>query len=122
MTQDLFYSISIWLVPVLIAVTMHEFAHGYTSMLLGDDTAKKLGRVTLNPLKHIDPFGTIIIPLLLIFIKSPFLFGWAKPVPVQFHRLKNPLRDMIFVAVAGPAINIMLAIFTCSKSCFPVVI
>ena len=109
MLQDFFYSVSTWLIPVLIAVTMHEAAHGYTAMLLGDDTAKRLGRVTLNPFKHIDTFGTIILPLLLIVMKSPFLFGWAKPVPVQFHRLNKPLRDMVLVALAGPATNVLLA-------------
>ena len=109
MLQDFFYSVSTWLIPVLIAVTMHEAAHGYTAMLLGDDTAKRLGRVTLNPFKHIDTFGTIILPLLLIVMKSPFLFGWAKPVPVQFHRLNKPLRDMVLVALAGPVTNVLLA-------------
>ena len=110
MTYDFFYNVSTWVIPILISVSMHEAAHGYSAMLLGDDTAKKLGRVTLNPLKHIDTFGTIILPLLLILIKSPFLFGWAKPVPIQFHRLKNPLRDMVFVALAGPVMNIFLAV------------
>ena len=109
MLQDFFYSVSTWLIPVLIAVTMHEAAHGYTAMLLGDDTAKRLGRVTLNPFKHIDTFGTIILPLLLIVMKSPFLFGWARPVPVQFHRLNKPLRDMVLVALAGPVTNVLLA-------------
>ena len=110
MPQDFFYNVSTWLLPVLIAVTMHEAAHGYTAMLLGDDTAKKLGRITLNPFKHIDTFGTIILPLLLIIMKSPFLFGWAKPVPVQFHRLNNPHRDMVLVALAGPVTNVLLAL------------
>ena len=104
--------ISTWIVPVLISVTMHEAAHGYTANLLGDNTAKKLGRVTLNPFKHIDRFGTVILPLLLILMKSPFIFGWAKPVPVMFHRLKNPLRDMVIVAIAGPLTNILLAIIS----------
>ena len=110
MSQDFFITVSTWIVPILIAVTMHEVAHGYTAMLLGDDTAKKQGRITLNPFKHIDIFGTIIIPLLLIIIKTPFIFGWAKPVPVKFNRLNNPLRDMVLVALAGPAMNIFLAI------------
>ena len=114
MLQDFFNIVSTWAIPVLIAVTMHEAAHGYTAMLLGDYTAKKLGRVTLNPFKHIDNFGTIILPLLLIVIKSPFIFGWAKPVPVQFHRLNNPLRDMVFVALAGPATNLLLALLVAS--------
>ena len=109
MLQDYFYTISTWIFPLLIAVTIHETAHGYIAMHLGDDTAKKQGRITLNPLKHIDTFGTIILPLLLIIIKSPFLFGWAKPVPVKFNRLNNPLRDMVLVALAGPVSNVLLA-------------
>ena len=112
--QQFINVISTWIVPVLISVTMHEAAHGYAANLLGDDTAKKLGRVTLNPFKHIDRFGTVILPLLLILMKSPFIFGWAKPVPVMFHRLKNPLRDMVFVAIAGPLTNIALAIISAS--------
>ena len=95
---------------MLISLSFHEAAHGYVANLLGDDTAKKLGRVTLNPFKHIDRFGTVILPMLLIIIKSPFIFGWAKPIPVKFHRLKNPLRDMVFVAIAGPVTNIILAV------------
>jgi len=112
--QQFINVISTWIVPVLISVTMHEAAHGYAANLLGDDTAKKLGRVTLNPFKHIDRFGTVILPLLLILMKSPFIFGWAKPVPVMFHRLKNPLRDMVIVAIAGPLTNIALAIISAS--------
>ena len=112
--QQFINAISTWIVPVLISVTMHEAAHGYAANLLGDNTAKKLGRVTLNPFKHIDRFGTVILPLLLILMKSPFIFGWAKPVPVMFHRLKNPLRDMVIVAIAGPLTNIALAIISAS--------
>ena len=112
--QQFINTISTWIVPVLISVTMHEAAHGYTANLLGDNTAKKLGRVTLNPFKHIDKFGTVILPLLLVLMKSPFIFGWAKPVPVMFHRLKNPLRDMVIVAIAGPLTNIALAIISAS--------
>jgi len=112
--QQFINTISTWILPILISVTLHEAAHGYTANLLGDNTAKKLGRVTLNPFKHIDRFGTIILPLILIIIKSPFLFGWAKPVPVNFHNLKNPLRDMVFVALAGPLTNIVLAIISAS--------
>ena len=108
------YTPSTWIVPVLISITMHEAAHGYAANLLGDDTAKKLGRVTLNPFKHIDRLGTIILPLLLIVIKSPFVFGWAKPVPVKFYLLKNPIRDMIIVAIAGPVINVVLAFVAAS--------
>jgi len=116
--QQFFNAVSIWVLPVLISITMHEAAHGYVANLLGDDTAKKLGRVTLNPFKHIDRFGTVILPLILIIIKSPFLFGWAKPVPVNFHRLKNPLRDMVIVAIAGPVTNIALAIVAASLLSF----
>ncbi len=112
--QEFINTISTWIIPILISVTMHEAAHGYVASLLGDDTAKKLGRVTLNPFKHIDRFGTVILPLLLILMKSPFLFGWAKPVPVMFHRLKKPLRDMVIVAIAGPITNIVLAIISAS--------
>ena len=108
--EQFFYTSSTWIIPVLISLSFHEAAHGYVANLLGDDTAKKLGRVTLNPLKHIDRFGTVILPMLLIIIKSPFIFGWAKPIPVKFHRLKNPLRDMVFVAIAGPVTNIILAV------------
>jgi len=112
--QQFINAILSWIIPVLISVTMHEAAHAYTASLLGDDTAKKLGRVTLNPFKHIDRFGTVILPVLLILIKSPFIFGWAKPVPVMFHRLKKPLRDMVIVAIAGPMTNIVLAIISAS--------
>ena len=112
--QEFIIVLSTWILPILISITFHEAAHGYTANLLGDDTAKKLGRVTLNPFKHIDRFGTIFLPLLLIIIKSPFIFGWAKPVPVKFHRLNNPLRDMVIVAIAGPIVNIVLAIIAAS--------
>jgi len=103
------YIVSVWLVPVLVAITFHEAAHGFVAWRLGDDTAKQLGRVTFNPLKHIDPFGTILLPALLIFGGAPLLFGWAKPVPVRFDRLANPRRDMVWVAAAGPVINLALA-------------
>jgi Zn-dependent protease len=103
------FEISVWLLPILIAVTFHEAAHGYVAHLLGDDTAWRLGRVTFNPFKHIDPFGTIILPVMLLLARSPFLFGYAKPVPVNFGALRHPRRDMILVAAAGPAMNILLA-------------
>jgi Zn-dependent protease len=104
------YTISIWLLPVLIAITFHEAAHGYVARYLGDETALKLGRVSLNPLKHIDAFGTILLPGLLLLARSPFLFGYAKPVPVNFRALRNPRYGMVLVAAAGPAMNIGLAI------------
>jgi Zn-dependent protease len=104
-------SIAIYALPVLFAITVHEAAHGYAARHFGDDTAWKLGRITLNPLKHIDPVGTIAMPLLLYFATSgAFLFGYAKPVPVQFGRLKNPKRDMVWVALAGPGANLVQAI------------
>lgn len=99
-----------WAVPILLAVTLHEAAHGWVAWKLGDDTAYNLGRVTFNPLSHIDPVGTIIIPGLLVFSGTGFIFGWAKPVPVNFGRLGSPRRDMILVAAAGPGTNLILAI------------
>ena len=108
--MDLIYTVSIWLLPVLIAITFHEAAHGYVARFLGDDTASQLGRVSLNPLRHIDPFGTILLPGILLLARSPFLFGYAKPVPVNFRALRNPRIGMVLVAAAGPAMNIALAI------------
>ncbi len=107
--DDILYIASIWVLPVLLAITMHEAAHGWAAWKLGDDTAKQMGRVTFNPIAHIDPFGTVILPAILI-MAGGFLFGWAKPVPVVFSRLGNPRRDMVLVAAAGPGINIGLAI------------
>jgi Zn-dependent protease len=104
------YTVSIWLLPVLIAVTFHEAAHGFVARFLGDETASRLGRVSLNPLWHIDPFGTILLPGFLLLAHSPFLFGYAKPVPVNFRELRNPRIGMVLVAAAGPAMNIGLAI------------
>ncbi|WP_424631661.1 site-2 protease family protein [Bradyrhizobium sp. SYSU BS000235] len=109
MSNPTIYQVSIWLLPVLIAITFHEAAHGYVARQLGDDTASKLGRVTLNPIKHIDPFGTILLPAVLLLSHSPFLFGYAKPVPVNFRALNHPRLDMVWVAAAGPAMNILLA-------------
>ncbi len=106
--MDIVYTASTWIAPVLIAITLHEAAHGYVAWRLGDDTAKRLGRVTFNPLRHVDPYGTVIVPGLLLAF-SNFVFGWAKPVPVDFSRLERPRRDMVWVAAAGPAVNIALA-------------
>jgi len=108
--MDMIYIVSIWLLPVLIAVTFHEAAHGFVARFLGDETASRLGRVSLNPLRHIDPFGTIVLPGLLLLARSPFLFGYAKPVPVNFRALRHPRNGMVLVAAAGPVMNIVLAI------------
>jgi Zn-dependent protease len=104
-----FLEASTWVIPVIIAITFHEAAHGFVALACGDQTAWRLGRVTLNPLKHIDPFGTLLLPGLLLLLRSPFLFGYAKPVPVNFKALRNPRRDMILVALAGPVTNLVLA-------------
>jgi Zn-dependent protease len=108
--EPLLYTISVWALPAIVAITFHEAAHGFVARLLGDDTAWRLGRVTFNPLKHIDPVGTILLPGLLLFLHSPFLFGYAKPVPINFRALHNPRRDMVLVAAAGPGMNILLAL------------
>ena len=107
--SDILLRVSVWVIPVLLAITFHEAAHGWVAKRLGDDTAARLGRVTFNPLKHIDPFGTLLLPAMLIFFDAPFLFGYAKPVPVNFARLRHPRRDMVLVALAGPLANILLA-------------
>jgi len=95
--------------PVILAITVHEAAHGFVASKLGDQTARMLGRVTLNPIKHIDPLGTVLLPLIMMWVGN-FLFGWAKPVPVTWSNLKNPKRDMVLVALAGPASNLIMAI------------
>ncbi len=105
----LVYTASTWVVPVLLAITFHEAAHGYAAWRLGDNTAYNQGRVSFNPLKHVDPFGTVLLPALLLIMRAPFLFGWAKPVPVDFARLGHPRRDMVIVAAVGPGINLALA-------------
>ncbi len=104
------YQLSVWVLPLIIAITFHEAAHGFVAHRLGDDTAFKLGRVSFNPIRHIDPFGTILLPGVLLLSHSPFLFGYAKPVPVRFANLRNPRIGMVLVALAGPATNIILAI------------
>jgi len=104
------YQLSVWVLPLLLAITLHEAAHAFVAHRLGDDTAWKLGRVSFNPVKHIDPFGTILLPAMLLFAHSPFLFGYAKPVPVNFRALREPRSGMVLVALAGPATNIILAI------------
>jgi Zn-dependent protease len=104
------YDLSVWVLPLIIAITFHEAAHGFVAHALGDDTAWKLGRVSFNPLKHIDPFGTLMMPAILLLSHSPFLFGYAKPVPVNFRALRNPRSGMVWVALAGPATNIALAL------------
>lgn len=104
------YNISVWILPLLFAITFHEAAHGFVAHRLGDNTAYELGRVSFNPLRHIDPFGTVLLPAMLLLSHSPFLFGYAKPVPVNFRNLRNPRLDMVWVALAGPATNIVLAL------------
>jgi Zn-dependent protease len=104
------YGLSVWVLPLIIAITFHEAAHGFVAHALGDNTAYDRGRVSFNPLKHIDPFGTLILPAMLLLAHSPFLFGYAKPVPVNFRALRNPRIDMVWVALAGPGTNIALAL------------
>ena len=104
------YDLSVWVLPLVIAITFHEAAHGFVAHRLGDDTAYNLGRVSFNPIRHIDPFGTLIMPAMLLMAHSPFLFGYAKPVPVNFRALRSPRIDMVLVALAGPATNIALAL------------
>jgi len=110
------YTVSVWVVPLVIAITFHEAAHGFVAHHFGDNTAWERGRVSFNPLKHIDPFGTLLLPAVLLFSHSPFLFGYAKPVPVNFRGLRNPRLDMVWVALAGPATNIVLAL--CAATAF----
>ena len=105
---NLIQRIAVWAIPVLFAITVHEVAHGWIAKKLGDPTAERLGRLTLNPIRHIDPIGTVLLPLVMLMI-SPFVFGWAKPVPVTWENLRNPKRDMALVAAAGPAANLLMA-------------
>lgn len=106
--SQVIYTIAVWAIPVLFAITLHEAAHGWVANKLGDPTARKLGRVSLNPLRHIDPVGTVIVPLMLVML-SGFIIGWAKPVPVDMRYFKQPLLDMAIVALAGPASNFLMA-------------
>ncbi len=110
MELSVIQKIAIYALPVIFAITVHEAAHGYAARYFGDQTAARAGRITLNPLKHIDPFGTILLPAMTIFLGG-ILFGWAKPVPVDFGKLRNPKKDMLWVAAAGPAANLVMAIF-----------
>lgn len=110
MELSLIQKIVVWSLPVIFAITLHEVAHGWAAKYLGDRTAEMMGRLTLNPVRHIDPIGTIVLPLILLMV-SPFVFGWAKPVPVTWENLRNPKRDMALVAVAGPAANLVMTIF-----------
>lgn len=103
-------TVAIWLLPVLFAITVHEVAHGWVAKLRGDKTAMMLGRLTLNPIKHIDPVGTVLLPLVLLLMQTGFVFGWAKPVPVTAQNLRNPKIDMVWVALAGPLSNALMAL------------
>jgi Zn-dependent protease len=107
--EGLVQTLTVYAIPVLFAITVHEAAHGYVARLFGDNTAYVAGRVTLNPLKHIDPIGTVVVPLVMVAL-SGFMFGWAKPVPVDFRQLRRPKRDMIWVAGAGPGVNLLMAV------------
>lgn len=121
MMEDILFQVSVWAIPVLTAITFHEAAHGFVAWKLGDDTAYKLGRVTFNPLKHIDPFGTVMLPAMLLFASGgQAMFGAARPVPVSVNRLNSPRRDMVLVAAAGPGINIILSI--CCAALFHILI
>lgn len=110
MNNDLIQTFAIYALPVIFAITLHEAAHAYAAKYFGDTTAYAQGRMSMNPIKHIDPIGTLLIPIVLFFVGSPFLFGYAKPVPVNFGNLRNPKKQMAWVALAGPAANIVMAL------------
>ncbi|MCW0236422.1 MAG: site-2 protease family protein [Ferrovibrio sp.] len=107
--MSVLYTVSTWILPALLAITLHEAAHGFVAWRLGDDTAQRAGRLSLNPLRHVDPMGTVVLPAMLLLVKAPFLFGWAKPVPVDMRNLPSPRRDMALVAAAGPGSNLLQA-------------
>ena len=109
MNPNTLFQIATWLIPLIIAIVFHEVSHGLVAKRLGDPTAAERGRLTFNPIRHVDPFGTVILPLILALSHAP-IFGWAKPVPVNYRRLRNPRRDMVLVALAGPGMNLLLAI------------
>ena len=109
MNQNTLFQIATWLIPLIIAIVFHEVSHGLVARRLGDPTAAERGRLTFNPIRHVDPFGTVILPLILALSHAP-IFGWAKPVPVNYRRLRHPRRDMVLVALAGPGMNLLLAI------------
>lgn len=109
MDASVIYQIAVWLVPLIVAIVFHEVAHGLVARQLGDPTAERKGRLTFNPIRHVDPFGTVILPMILAISHAP-VFGWAKPVPVNYRRLRNPRRDMVLVALAGPGMNFLLAL------------
>ncbi len=108
--QNMFLMLSYQLLPLLFAMVLHEFAHGWVANLLGDPTARQAGRLTLNPRPHVDPVGTVLFPAMCLILQSPIFFGYAKPVPVNFQNLNNPKRDMVLVAAAGPGMNLLLAV------------
>ena len=110
MKSNPIYEIAIWLVPLIVAIVFHEVAHGLVARRLGDPTAEEARRLSLNPIRHIDPFGTVILPLILAVTHAGAIFGWAKPVPVNYRRLRNPRRDMVLVALAGPGMNLLLGL------------
>ena len=110
MDANLIYTITTWIIPLLLCVILHEMAHGWMALKLGDETARVMRRLTLNPKEHIDPMGSLLVPGILLLIHSPVLFGWAKPVPVDYRNLRHPKRDMGIVAIAGPIANILLAV------------
>lgn len=110
MNGNIIYEIAVWVVPLVIAIVFHEVAHGLVARRLGDPTAEAKGRLSFNPIRHIDPLGTVILPLILAVSHAGAIFGWAKPVPVDYRRLRNPRRDMVLVALAGPGMNLLLAL------------